>query len=205
MKYFRCLPGTDCFWLVSYPLIYLFEKTFGFICDATLIGTIRYQSTLLRKLAELAPGTFQHSLQVANLLRMLCLILAVILYWKGRSAIIMIGKMDMQYTLLRTRPRTWIRTIILEFEQSARIIIDHVRKGVELPRKNKSPTGRWFYPYSHGTSTVHYFYRSYISKYPEAEWMWRIFKYPWSQTISKETAIVMMADSLKLPPGFWKP
>jgi len=86
----------------------------------------------------------------------------------------------------------------LEFEQSARIIIDHVRKGVELARKNNLPEAVVdFIRMHHGTTTVQYFYRSYLSKYPEADVDIRKFSYPGPKPNSKETAIVMMADSVE--------
>jgi membrane-associated HD superfamily phosphohydrolase len=86
----------------------------------------------------------------------------------------------------------------LEFEQSARIIIDHVRKGVVLARKNKLPEAVVdFIRTHHGTTTVQYFYRSFLSKYPEADVDVEKFTYPGPKPISRETAIVMMADSVE--------
>jgi len=86
----------------------------------------------------------------------------------------------------------------LEFEQSATIIIDHVRKGVELARRHKLPEPVVdFIRTHHGTSTVQYFYRSYLRKYPEAEVDVKKFSYPGPRPMSIETAIVMMADSVE--------
>jgi putative nucleotidyltransferase with HDIG domain len=86
----------------------------------------------------------------------------------------------------------------LEFEQSARIIIDHVRKGVELAKKNKLPDPVISFIRSHhGTTTVQYFYRSFLRKYPEADVDVRKFSYPGPKPDSKETAILMMADSVE--------
>jgi membrane-associated HD superfamily phosphohydrolase len=86
----------------------------------------------------------------------------------------------------------------LEFEQSARIIIDHVKNGVELAKKHKLPDAIIdFIKTHHGTSTVQYFYKSYLRKYPEAEVDVRKFSYPGPKPASKETAIVMMADSVE--------
>ena len=199
LKYFRWFAGNGLLLLVSYPLIYLFEKTFGFISDATLMELSDTNQPLLRKLAELAPGTFQHSLQVANLAEDAVfniggnplLVRAGALYHD-------IGKMDDAVYFIENQTTNMNPHDNLEFEQSARIIIDHVRKGVELARKNKLPEPVVdFIRTHHGTSTVHYFYRSYISKYPEAEVDVKNFKYPGPRPISKETAIVMMADSVE--------
>ena len=86
----------------------------------------------------------------------------------------------------------------LEFEQSARIIIDHVRKGVDLAKKNKLPEAIIdFIRSHHGTTTVQYFYRSYLRKYPEADVDVKKFSYPGPRPGSRETAIVMMADSVE--------
>ncbi len=86
----------------------------------------------------------------------------------------------------------------LEFEQSARIIIDHVRKGVDLAKKNKLPEAIIdFIRSHHGTTTVQYFYRSYLRKYPEADVDVKKFSYPGPSPGSRETAIVMMADSVE--------
>jgi len=185
--------------LVSYPLIYLFEKTFGFISDATLMELSDTNQPLLRKLAELAPGTFQHSLQVANLAEDAVfniggnplLVRAGALYHD-------IGKMEDALYFIENQTTSINPHDDLEFEQSAGIIIDHVRKGVELARKNKLPEPLIdFIRTHHGTSTVQYFYRSFLSKYPEAEVDVKKFSYPGPMPMSKETAIVMMADSVE--------
>ncbi len=199
VKYFRWFAGNGLLLLVSYPLIYLFERTFGFISDATLMELSDTNQPLLRKLAELAPGTFQHSLQVANLAEDAVfrvggnplLVRAGALYHD-------IGKMDDAIYFIENQTTTINPHDNLEFEQSARIIIDHVQKGVELARKNKLPEPLVdFIRTHHGTTTVQYFYRSFLSKYPEADVDVKKFSYPGPRPMSKETAIVMMADSVE--------
>jgi hypothetical protein len=199
LKYFSWFAGNGLLILVSYPLIYLFEKTFGFISDATLMELSDTNQPLLRKLAEVAPGTFQHSLQVANLAEDAVfniggnplLVRAGALYHD-------IGKMDDAMYFIENQTNALNPHDNLEFEQSARIIIDHVVKGVELARRNKLPESIVdFIRTHHGTSTVHYFYRSFLSKYPEADIDVRNFSYPGPRPMSKETAIVMMADSVE--------
>ena len=198
-KYFSWFGVNGLLILISYPLIYMFEKTFGFISDATLMELSDTNQPLLRKLAELAPGTFQHSLQVANLAE------DAVFHIGGNPLLVRtgalyhdIGKMDEPLYYIENQTNTMNPHDNLEFEQSARIIIDHVRKGVELARKNKLPEALVdFIRTHHGTTTVQYFYRSFLSKYPETDVDVRKFSYPGPKPISKETAIVMMADSVE--------
>ena len=198
-KYFSWFGVNGLLILISYPLIYMFEKTFGFISDATLMELSDTNQPLLRKLAELAPGTFQHSLQVANLAE------DAVFHIGGNPLLVRtgalyhdIGKMDEPLYYIENQTNTMNPHDNLEFEQSARIIIDHVRKGVELARKNKLPEALVdFIRTHHGTTTVQYFYRSFLSKYPETDVDVRKFSYLGPKPISKETAIVMMADSVE--------
>jgi len=185
--------------LISYPLLYVFEKTFGFISDATLMELSDTNQPLLRRLAENAPGTFQHSLQVANLAE-------DAVYHIGGNPLLVrtgalyhdIGKMDEPLYYIENQSSTINPHDDLEFEQSARIIIDHVRKGVELAKKNKLPEAIIsFIRTHHGTTTVQYFYKSFLRKYPETEVDVLKFSYPGPKPDSKETAIVMMADSVE--------
>ena len=199
MKYFRWFGANGMLILMAYPLIYVCEKAFGFISDATLMELSDSNQPLLRKLAELAPGTFQHSLQVANLAEDAVfrvggnplLVRAGALYHD-------IGKMDEPLYYIENQTTSINPHDNLEFEQSARIIIDHVRKGVELAKKNKLPEAIIdFIRTHHGTTTVQYFYKSYLRKYPETEIDVKKFSYPGPRPVSKETAIVMMADSVE--------
>jgi hypothetical protein len=154
---------------------------------------------LLRKLAELAPGTFQHSLQVANLAE------DAVFHIGGNPLLVRagalyhdIGKMEDAIYFIENQTTAINPHDNLEFEQSARIIIDHVPKGIELAHKNKLPEPVIdFIRTHHGTSTVQYFYRSFLGKYPEAEVDVKKFTYPGPRPMSVETAIVMMADSVE--------
>jgi putative nucleotidyltransferase with HDIG domain len=199
LKYFSWFGINGILILIAYPLIYMFEKLFGFISDATLLELSDTNQPLLRKLAELAPGTFQHSLQVANLAENAVfqvggnplLVRAGALYHD-------IGKMDDPLYFIENQTSSINPHDNLNFEQSARIIIDHVKKGIELAKKNKLPEAIInFIRTHHGTTTVQYFYRSYISKHPEADVDVERFSYPGPKPLSKETAIVMMADSVE--------
>jgi len=198
-KYFSWFGVNGLLILISYPLLYIFEKTFGFISDATLMELSDTNQPLLRKLAENAPGTFQHSLQVANLAE-------DAVYRIGGNPLLVragalyhdIGKMDEPLYYIENQSSTINPHDDLEFEQSARIIIDHVRKGAELAKKNKLPEAIInFIRSHHGTTTVQYFYKSFLRKYPEAEVDVKKFSYPGPKPDSKETAIVMMADSVE--------
>jgi|WetSurSiteA1Bulk_404760.scaffolds.fasta_scaffold00460_4 cyclic-di-AMP phosphodiesterase PgpH len=199
LKYFSWFAGNGLLILISYPLIYLFERTFGFISDATLLELSDTNQPLLRKLAEMAPGTFQHSLQVANLAE------DAVFNTGGNPLLVRagalyhdIGKMDDAIYFIENQSSAINPHDTLDFDQSASIIIDHVRKGVDLARRYKLPEAIVdFIRTHHGNSTVQYFYRSFLSKYPETEVDVRKFSYPGPKPFSKETAIVMMADSVE--------
>jgi hypothetical protein len=196
---FGWFAGNSLLILITYPLIYLFEKTFGFVSDATLMELSDTNQPLLRRLAELAPGTFQHSLQVANLAEDAVfkvggnplLVRAGALYHD-------IGKMEDPLYYIENQSSAINPHDNLDFEQSAQIIIDHVKKGVDMARKFKLPEPVIdFIRTHHGTTTVQYFYKSFLSRYPEKEVDQAIFSYPGPRPLSKETAIVMMADSVE--------
>lgn len=198
-SYFGWFGVNGLLLLISYPLIYIFEKTFGFTSDATLLELSDTNQPLLRKLAELAPGTFQHSLQVANLAE------DAVFHIGGNPLLVRagalyhdIGKMDDPMYYIENQSNTLNPHDNLSFEQSAAIIIGHVQKGVEMARKYKLPEAIVnFIRTHHGTTTVQYFYRSFLSKYPKAEVDVKRFSYPGPKPMSKETAIVMMADSVE--------
>ncbi len=185
--------------LASYPLIYIFEKIFGFISDATLVELSDTNQPLLRKLAEKAPGTFQHSLQVANLGEEASLAIGANPLLVRTGALYHdIGKMEEPIYFIENLTSNYNPHDNLEFEESAKKIIGHVSKGVEMARKNKLPEILIdFIRTHHGTSTVQYFYRSYLKAYPEAEVDVAKFSYPGPKPFSKETAILMMADSVE--------
>lgn len=185
--------------LVSFLLIYLFEKMFGLLSDTTLIELSDTNQPLLRRLAEVAPGTFQHSLQVANLSE-------EAIYQIGGNPLLIrtgalyhdIGKMEDPIYYIENQTAGINPHDNLEFSESAKIIISHVEKGVELARKNNLPQSIIdFISTHHGTSTVHYFYRSYIKKYPTSEVNIKHFTYPGPKPVSKEMAVLMMADSVE--------
>lgn len=183
--------------LIAFPLIYVFEKTFGFLSDATLMELSDTNQSLLRKLAERAPGTFQHSMQVANLAE------EAIIRIGGNPLLVRtgalyhdIGKMEEPIYFIENQTSGINPHDNLEFQESAEKIINHVIKGVEIAKKNNLPEPIIdFIRTHHGTTTVQYFYKSYVKTYPNEKVDVRKFKYPGPKPFSKETAVLMMADS----------
>lgn len=191
--------GNGLLILTVYPLIYIFERLFGFLSDATLFELSDTNQPLLRKLAEKAPGTFQHSLQVANLAE------EAVLKVGGNPLLVRtgalyhdIGKMNNPYFFIENQVDGENPHDKVDFKTSAKIIIDHVLDGVELARKHNLPQRIIdFILTHHGTSTVQYFYRSYLSNNPEEEVDINEFRYPGPKPQLKEMAVVMIADSVE--------
>jgi putative nucleotidyltransferase with HDIG domain len=193
------LAGNGLLVLTIYPLVFLFERIFGFLSDATLFELSDTNQPLLRKLAEKAPGTFQHSMQVANLAE------EAILKVGGNSLLVRAGAMYHDIGKMEN-PRFFIENqhdgvnphSELDFRSSARVIIDHVIKGEEIGRKYKLPGPIIdFIRTHHGTSTVQYFYRSFLNANPSEEVDINEFTYPGPKPFSKETSVLMMADSVE--------
>jgi putative nucleotidyltransferase with HDIG domain len=189
--------GNSLLILTSYPLIYLFERGFGFVSDATLVELSDTNQPLLRKLAELAPGTFQHSLQVANLAEEAALSIGANSLLVRTGALYHdIGKMNEPMYFIENLTSGFNPHDKLEFEVSAGKIIAHVTDGVEIAKKHRLPEVIIdFIRTHHGTTTVQYFYRSFLKEHPESETDSSRFSYPGPRPFSKETAILMMADS----------
>jgi putative nucleotidyltransferase with HDIG domain len=185
--------------LTSYPLIFIFEKLFGFVSDATLIELADTNQPLLRQLAEKTPGTFQHSLQVANLCEEAALkVKANPLLIRTGALYHDIGKTDDPMYFIENLNSGFNPHSKLSFEESAEKIITHVNRGIEIALKAKLPDVIIdFIRTHHGTTTVLYFYRSFLKEYPGAEVDIQKFTYPGPCPFSKETAILMMADSIE--------
>jgi putative nucleotidyltransferase with HDIG domain len=191
--------GNSALILLTLPLIYIFEKLFGFLSDATLLELSDTNQPLLRKLGAKAPGTFQHSMQVANLAEEAVRII-------GGNALLLrtgalyhdIGKMYRHEYFIENQSDNFNPHERMEFSESAEIIINHVERGVELARKNNLPKQVIdFIRTHHGTTKAQYFYRSYIRKYPHNVTEGEKFTYPGPKPSTKETAILMMADSVE--------
>jgi cyclic-di-AMP phosphodiesterase PgpH len=198
-RYFGYYGISAMLTLFSYPLIYLFEKMFGFISDVTLIELSDTNSPLLRELAMRAPGTFQHSLQVANLAEEAT-------FEIGGDALLVragalyhdIGKMDMPRYFIENQTSGINPHDEISFEESASIIISHVIRGIEKAKKFNLPEKIIdFIRTHHGDTMVQYFYKSYLKQFPDKLVDEKIFRYPGPRPFSKETAVLMMADSVE--------
>jgi putative nucleotidyltransferase with HDIG domain len=185
--------------LVAYPLIYLFERMFSLVTDVTLLELSDTNSKLLRELSMRAPGTFQHSLQVANLAE-------ECIYEIGGDALITrtgalyhdIGKMNHPMYFIENQVTGVNPHDELTYEESARIIIDHVIDGIEKAKKAKLPEQIIdFIRTHHGTSKVGYFYTMQQKENPDEKVDPRRFTYPGPIPFSKETSVVMMSDSVE--------
>lgn len=185
--------------LASYPLIYIFEKSFGFLSDVTLMELSDTNQPLLRRLSEEAPGTFQHSLQVANLAE-------TAVYQIGGNSLLVrtgalyhdIGKMEDPIYFVENQDRGFNPHEHLEFEESAKIIIGHVKKGVQIADKYKLPAAIVdFIRTHHGTTKVQYFYKKFLQKVNEEEIDDSKFTYPGPKPFSKEMAVLMMSDAVE--------
>ncbi|SDL13987.1 phosphodiesterase [Sphingobacterium mizutaii] len=185
--------------LLAYPLIYAFEKLFGIVSDLTLMELTNSNSRLLRELSLKAPGTFQHSLQVANLAE-------AAIYKIGGNPLLVragalyhdIGKMINPLYFIENQKTNDNPHEELTPEQSAQIIISHVLKGIEMARKNQMPEVVIdFIRTHHGTTKVDYFYNMAVKANPDKVIDESIFKYPGPVPFSKETAVLMMADSVE--------
>ncbi len=185
--------------LFAYPLIFIFEKIFGFVSEATLLELSNTNGKLLRELATKAPGTFQHSLQVANLTESaLFQIGGNVLLARTGALYHDIGKMDAPSYFIENQVSGINPHDELEFDESAHIIINHVLKGIEKAKKANIPDSVIdFIRTHHGTTMVQYFYRNYLKNYPEEEVDKKLFTYPGPIPFSKETAVLMMADSVE--------
>ena len=185
--------------LLAYPLIYAFERLFGVTSDVTLMELTNTNSKLLRDLAFKAPGTFQHSLQVANLAE------AAIFKIGGNALLVRAGALYHDVGKI-INPQYFIENQVrgnnphdsISYEQSAQIIIQHVNQGVEIARKHQIPEMLIdFIRTHHGNTRVDYFYQSFLKNFPEKFVDENIFRYPGPIPFSKETAVLMLADSVE--------
>lgn len=184
--------------LLVYPLLFVIEKLFGFTSNVTLIELSNINNPLLRELAEKAPGTFQHSMQVSTLASEAAtrikaspqLVRTAALYHD-------IGKMDNAPFFTENQNGVNPHDKLTP-QESARIITGHVEKGLELADKYGLPESiRGFIASHHGKGVARYFYIKYSQDHPGQEPDPRDFSYPGPNPYSKETAVVMMADAVE--------
>lgn len=184
--------------LFAYPLMFLIEKLFGFTSNVTLVELSNINNDLMRRMSEVAPGTFQHSMQVANL------------------ATEVANKIDAKAQLVRTgamyhdigkicNPAYFTENQSgvnphdqLSLIESARIIISHIPDGLKMADKYNLPEViKGFIATHHGRGKTKYFYISYKNKYPDEEIDENLFTYPGPNPQTKEQAILMMADAVE--------
>ena len=184
------------FIMFSYSLVYLMEKSFGFISGVSLVELSNINKPLLKELSEKAPGTFQHSMQVSNLAMEAAskvganasLIRTGALYHD-------IGKMENPAFFTENQTPGMNPHAGLPFEESARIITNHVRDGVKIAQKYNLPKQIVdFIKTHHGTSMPKYFYISWKNANPGKEANEDLFRYPGPDPFTIEQAIMMMAD-----------
>ncbi|GGC60543.1 HDIG domain-containing protein [Pedobacter quisquiliarum] len=184
--------------LIAYPVIYAFERVFGITSDVALIEVTNTNNKLLRELAFKAPGSFQHSLQVANLAE------AAIFKIGGNALLVRAGALYHDIGKIEN-PQYFIENNTgvsphdkLPYEQSAQIIIKHVHKGIEIARKHQIPESVIdFIRTHHGNTRVDFFYQSFLKNSPEKFVDENIFRYPGPIPFSKETGVLMLADSVE--------
>ena len=185
--------------LFAYPLIYIFEKAFGFISNVTLVELSNINNPVLRKLSELAPGTFQHSMQVSNLAAEIAVkTKANPLLARTGAMYHDIGKMKNPAFFAENQSKGNNPHDQLSYEDSAKIIIQHVADGVEIAKEAKIPKMVIeFIETHHGKNKVRYFYNSFKTKFPDKKIDEDIFTYKGLIPYTKETAIVMLCDSVE--------
>ncbi len=191
--------GNSLLLLTSYPLIYVFEKIFGFLSDVTLMELSDTNQPLLRKLAEKAPGTFQHSMQVANLAE------EAVFQIGGNPLLVRAGALYHDIGKMMN-PNFFTENQIgginphsdLSYDKSAEIVINHIAKGVELAKKYSLPQQIIDFITTHqGTTKTQYFYRMQKQKYPLQDIDDKLYTYPGPTPYSAETAVLMMADTVE--------
>ena len=195
---FAMFAISGVFILFTYPLMYLIEKTFGFTSNVTLIELSNTNNEILRRLSEIAPGTFQHSVTVGNLA-------AAIADKIGAKALLVrtgamyhdIGKMSNPVFFTENQAGVNPHEKISDLE-SAQIIISHVTEGVKMAEQINLPSViKSFITTHHGSGMAKYFYINYKNAHPDEEVDESKFTYPGPDPFTKEQAILAMADTVE--------
>lgn len=184
--------------LFAYPLLYLVEKLFGFTSDITLIELSNTNNPLLRRMSEVAPGTFQHSIQVGNLAAEIANKIG------ARGQLVRTGALyhdigKMANPIYFTENQTGVNPHEnLSCIESAQIIISHVTEGLKIADKNNIPNIiKDFISTHHGQGKAKYFYVKYKNEHPDEDIDELLFTYPGPNPFTKEQAILMMADTVE--------
>ena len=185
--------------LMAYPLIYLFEKLFGITTNLTLMELSSTGHPALRELSRRAPGTFQHSMQVANIAEDLINEL-------GGNALLAkvgalyhdIGKVSNPLCFTENQTAGFNPHDELDYVESAQIITRHVTDGLELASRYHLPAEvQDFIRTHHGTTYTGYFYTKELERHPDGDFDTTLFRYPGPRPYSRETAVVMIVDTVE--------
>ncbi|MDL2251753.1 HDIG domain-containing protein [Odoribacter sp. OttesenSCG-928-J03] len=192
--------GINCLVLtLAYLVVYIFERIFGFISEITLIELSNPNHPALRDLTKKAPGTFQHSLMVANLAE-------EVIHRIGGSPLLVrtgalyhdIGKSVEPIYFVENQPGGINPHSKCDFDESAQHIIGHVAHGVALAKKYNLPDAIVdFIRTHHGKGKAKFFYNSYKNKYPDRPINEALFSYAGPDPVTKECAVLMMADAVE--------
>lgn len=183
----------------AYLLVYVCERVFGFMSEVSMIELSNTNRPLLQQLSEVAPGTFQHSMQVSTLV-------VAAAHRIGANATLVrtgalyhdIGKMVNPIFFTENQVEGINPHAGLTEKESARIIIDHVAEGVRIAKKNNLPQQIIdFIETHHGKGKAKYFYNSYVNNHPDEVVDEEDFTYPGPNPFTRETAILMMADTVE--------
>lgn len=184
--------------LFVYPLMLIIEKTFGFISNVTLIELSNTSKDLLRRLSEVAPGTFQHSIMVSNLAS------AIAEKIGAKAQLVRTGALyhdigKMQNPAFFTENQNGVNPLDnMSRIDAAHIVINHVTDGLKLAEKYNLPgVIKDFISTHHGAGMTKYFYVSYRNEHPDEPIDDSLFTYPGPNPFTREQAILMMADSVE--------
>ena len=183
--------------LFVHPLVYIFEKIFGLVSDLSLLELSDTNSKLLRTLSEKAPGTFHHSLQVANIAEAAANeVNANALLVRVGALYHDLGKMNNPLYFSENQSTNYNPHHELDPFESSRLILNHISDGIEIAKRYNLPDRIIdFIRTHHGTTPTRYFYH--MAKKENEDVDKSIFCYPGPKPYSKETAILMMADSVE--------
>lgn len=185
--------------LFAYPLLFLLEKTFGFTSNVTLVELSNINNDLLRQMSEIVPGTFQHSMQVANLAAEAAIRVGAKSQLVRTGALYHdIGKMENPAFFTENQSGGINPHKNLNYEQSAQVVISHVTDGLKLADKHNLPKViKDFISTHHGLGKTKYFYISWKNEHPGEEPNEELFSYPGPNPFTEEQAILMMADAVE--------
>lgn len=201
LRVLALFAGNALLTLASYQFSYPLERTFGFVSNVTLLELCDTNHPLLRELLSQAPGTFQHCMQVANLAETAAVAIgANALLVRAGALYHDVGKMLNPAYFVENQSEGMTPHAHLTELESVKVIHQHVIDGISLAHRYKLPTQiQDFIRTHHGTTRTEYFYRTYLAAHPEenAAEVAKIFTYPGPRPFSRETAILMMADSIE--------